>query len=128
VSKFDTRRLTPQRPSKATLPRDGSLPARGFGQTKKNVGLHAQHLAEIEDAAAGDLLATICLTADGVSVRDSRLLCIPVLVDAEGGASSPEDRVFVDAVHVALTRKDSAQVFDVPLPPSISGDSVHRAM
>ena len=44
------------------------------------------------------------LTADGVPVRDSRLLCIPVLVDAEGEASSPEDRLFVDVVHVALTR------------------------
>ena len=44
------------------------------------------------------------LTADGVPVQDSRLLCIPVLVDAEGGASSPEDRLFVDVVHVALTR------------------------
>ena len=68
------------------------------------------------------------LTADGVPVQDSRLLCIPVLVDAEGGASSPEDRLFVDVVHVVLTRKDTAQVFDVPLPPSKSGDSVHRAM
>ena len=44
------------------------------------------------------------LTADGVPVRDSRLLCIPVLADAEGGASSPEDRLFVDVVHVVLTR------------------------
>ena len=44
------------------------------------------------------------LTADGVPVEDSRLLCIPVLVDAEGGASSPEDRLFVDVVHLALTR------------------------
>ena len=44
------------------------------------------------------------LAADGVPVEDCRLLCIPVLVDGEGGASSPEDRRFVDVVHVALTR------------------------
>ena len=44
------------------------------------------------------------LVADGGPVEDSRLLCIPVLVDAEGGASSPEDRLFVDVVHVALIR------------------------
>ena len=44
------------------------------------------------------------LTADGAPMPDSRLLSIPVLVDAEGGASSPEDRLFVDVVHVALTR------------------------
>ena len=37
-------------------------------------------------------------------MQDSRLLCIPVLVDGEGGASSPEDRLFVDVVHVALIR------------------------
>ncbi len=44
------------------------------------------------------------LAADGLPVEDSRLLCIPVLVDAEGETSSPEDRLFVDVVHVALTR------------------------
>ena len=44
------------------------------------------------------------LAADGVPVQDSRLLSIPVLVDVEGEASSPEDRLFVDVVHVALTR------------------------
>ncbi len=31
-------------------------------------------------------------------------------------------------VGLGTVRKDSAQVFDVPLPPSMSGDSVHRAM
>ena len=44
------------------------------------------------------------LVADGIPVLDSRLLCIPVLVDAEADAASPEDRLFVDVVHVALTR------------------------
>ena len=44
------------------------------------------------------------LAADAVPVEDSRLLCIPVLVDADEEASSPEDRLFVDVVHVALTR------------------------
>ncbi len=31
-------------------------------------------------------------------------------------------------VGVGTVRKDGAQVFEVPLPPSMSGDSVHRAM
>ena len=44
------------------------------------------------------------LVADGTPAQDSRLLCIPVLVDAEDSASSPADRLFVDVVHVALTR------------------------
>ena len=31
-------------------------------------------------------------------------------------------------VGVGTVRKDTARVFDVPLPPSMSGDSVHRAI
>ncbi len=54
------------------------------------------------------------LETDGVPVFDSRLLCIPILVDAEGEASSPEDRLFVDVVHVALTRAFAGQE---PLAP-----------
>lgn len=54
------------------------------------------------------------LVADGVPVRDSRLLSIPVLVDNDHGATSPDDRLFVDVIHVAL-----AQAFlgDEPLAP-----------
>ena len=55
------------------------------------------------------------LAADGVPVQDSRLLCIPVLVDADDAASSPEDRLFVDVVHVALTR---AFAGEEPLVPA----------
>ena len=55
------------------------------------------------------------LAADGVPVQDSRLLCIPVLVDAGDAASSPEDRLFVDVVHVALTR---AFAGEEPLAPA----------
>ena len=42
------------------------------------------------------------LEADGTPVSDSRLLAIPVLIDSDQGASSPEDRLFVDVVHIAL--------------------------
>ena len=56
------------------------------------------------------------LAADGVPVQDSRLLCIPVLVDAGDAASSPEDRLFVDVVHVALTR---AFAGEEPLAPEV---------
>ena len=44
------------------------------------------------------------LQTDGYPVADSRLLCIPVLVDTDEEAYSPEDRLFVDVVHVALVR------------------------
>ena len=54
------------------------------------------------------------LEADGSPLFDSRLLAIPVLVDDANGASSPNDRLFVDMVHVALTR---AFLGDEPLAP-----------
>ncbi|MBV1886426.1 MAG: S8 family serine peptidase [Parvibaculaceae bacterium] len=54
------------------------------------------------------------LVADGAPLNDSRLLSIPVLVDNENGATSPDDRLFVDIVHIALTR---AFLGDDPLAP-----------
>ena len=44
------------------------------------------------------------LIADGAPVKDSRLLSIPVLVDNEHGAISPDDMLFVDVIHIALAR------------------------
>lgn len=44
------------------------------------------------------------LVADGTPIQDTRLLSIPVLIDDDQGASSPNDRLFVDIVHVALAR------------------------
>ena len=44
------------------------------------------------------------LESDGHPVLDSRLLAIPLLVDTEDGATSPDDRLFVDLVHSALQR------------------------
>ncbi len=54
------------------------------------------------------------LVADGGPLSGSRLLAIPVLVDGADGASSPNDQLFVDLVHVALTR---AFLGDEPLAP-----------
>ena len=54
------------------------------------------------------------LESDGHPVRDSRLLAIPLLVDIEDGATSPEDRLFVDLVHTALQRAFRG---DEPLAP-----------
>lgn len=54
------------------------------------------------------------LETDGQPVTDSRLLAIPVLIDSDLGASSPEDRLFVDLIHVALTR---AFLGNEPLAP-----------
>ena len=54
------------------------------------------------------------LDSDGHPVRGSRLLAIPLLVDAEDGATSPDDRLFVDLVHIALQRAFRG---DEPLVP-----------
>lgn len=54
------------------------------------------------------------LEADRSPLSDARLLAIPVLIDDPNGASSPNDRLFVDMVHVALTR---AFLGDEPLAP-----------
>ena len=67
---------------------------------------HATSMASL--ILRGDLLA------DGQPLADGRLLAIPVLVDDANGASSPNDRLFVDMVHVALTR---AFLGDEPLAP-----------
>lgn len=44
------------------------------------------------------------LQADGTPVPGSRLLCVPVMVDGDRGAFSPQNKLFVDVLHVALTR------------------------
>ena len=44
------------------------------------------------------------LDTDGYPVRDSRILAIPILIDSEDEATSPDDRLFVDIVHTALQR------------------------
>ena len=54
------------------------------------------------------------LNSDGNPVRDSRLLAVPLLVDTNDGATSPDDRLFVDLVHTAL---QSAFRDDDPLVP-----------
>ena len=54
------------------------------------------------------------LGSDGHPVGESRLLAIPLLVDTEDGATSPDDRLLVDLVHTALQR---AYRGDEPLVP-----------
>ena len=54
------------------------------------------------------------LKADGLPLNDTRLLSIPVLVDANHGTSSLDERLFVDIVHLALTK---AFLGDAPLAP-----------
>ncbi len=57
---------------------------------------HATEMASL--ILRGDLLS------DGAAVADTRLLSIPVLIDFEGGATSPGDHLFVDVVHTVLQR------------------------
>jgi hypothetical protein len=57
---------------------------------------HATSMASL--MLRGDLLS------DGAPIPNGRVLAIPVLVDQERDAVSPNDRLFVDIVHVALAR------------------------
>lgn len=68
--------------------------------------LHATTMASL--ILRGDI------RADGKPVEDSRLLSIPVLIDVNQNTLSPDDRLFVDVIHVALTR---AFLGDEPLAP-----------
>lgn len=66
------------------------------GQSEVATRRHATAMASL--ILRGDL------ESDGHPVDDSRLLAIPLLVDTEDGATSPDDRLFVDLVHTALQR------------------------
>ena len=67
---------------------------------------HATEMASL--ILRGDLIS------DGHPIGDCRLLAIPLLVDTEGGAISPDNRLFVDLVHTALQRAFRG---DKPLVP-----------
>ena len=58
-------------------PREGLLSSRSFRKAKKPVAFYAQSLAELEDAAAGDFLPTVCL--DGEMGNLAAKFAIPVL-------------------------------------------------
>lgn len=49
------------------------------------------------------------LEADGAALQDTRLVSVPLLIDDERGANSPSDRLFVDLLHVTLTRLITAE-------------------
>lgn len=44
------------------------------------------------------------LQADGVRLENARLVSVPIVVDTGDGGISPDDMLFVDVLHVALTR------------------------
>jgi hypothetical protein len=44
------------------------------------------------------------LEADGKPLQDTRLLSVPLLIDNNGSAWTPENRLFVDLVHSTLTQ------------------------
>ena len=49
------------------------------------------------------------LEGDGSPLLDTRLVSVPVLIDADNGAWTPENRLFVDLVHVTLMRLISGE-------------------
>ena len=65
-------------------------------------------LSQVEHRRHATAMASLILRgdlqADGAPVPDARLLSIPILIDDAQGASSPNNRLFVDLVHIALAR------------------------
>lgn len=56
------------------------------------------------------------LDADGSALEDARLVSVPLLIDSEHGAWTPENRLFVDMLHTALARLMTG---DDPLAPDV---------
>jgi len=44
------------------------------------------------------------LDSDGAPLMDARIVSVPLLIDADGTALSPPDKLFVDLLHTALVR------------------------
>ena len=44
------------------------------------------------------------LDVDGHALQDTRLVSVPLLIDRENGAWTPNDKLFVDLLHTALTQ------------------------
>lgn len=98
----------PESPFRAVL-LDGT-PIAGHRALDGGVAIHDVHnlvgLSQVTDRRHATEMASLILRgdlgSDGQPVDDSRLLAIPLLVDTRDGATSPDDRLFVDLVHTAL--------------------------
>ncbi len=73
-----------------------------------NKRYHATAMASL--ILRGDLIA------DGTSLRDTRLVSVPILIDADDGASAPRNRLFVDLIHSTLTQLLTGEE---PLAPDV---------
>jgi len=69
---------------------------------------HATEMASL--ILRGDLIS------DGEPLRNSRVLAIPLLIDMENESTAPNDRLFIDLVHVALQRAFESAT---PLAPDV---------
>ncbi len=56
------------------------------------------------------------LVSDGTPLRDARLISVPVLIDADDGAWTPQNRLFVDLIHSTLTQLLTGEE---PLAPDV---------
>jgi len=50
------------------------------------------------------LILRVDLVSDGAALANTRLMCVPIVVDTDDGGRSPDDKLFVDVLHIALTR------------------------
>lgn len=65
------------------------------------------HMSQVEQRQHATSMASLILRgdlkADGEPLGNSGLLSVPVMIDADGEARSPHNRLFVDVLHTALT-------------------------
>ncbi len=77
-------------------------------------------LSEVNHRAHATAMASLILRgdleADGNALQDTRLVCVPLLIDGDNGAWTPDNKLFVDLLHTALTQLITAED---PLAPDV---------
>ncbi|MCG7931791.1 MAG: S8 family serine peptidase [Candidatus Thiodiazotropha lotti] len=102
---------------------DGT-PVAGHGALDGGVVIEDVHdlvrLSSVDQRYHATAMASLILRgdleADGNPLQDSRLVCVPLLVDGAGGAWTPENRLFVDLVHSSLLQLVTGEE---PLAPDV---------
>lgn len=70
----------------------------------------------VHATAMASLILRGDLAQDGEPLSDSHLVSIPLLIDNADNASSPSDRLFVDLLHISLTKLFDG---DEPVAPTV---------
>jgi len=114
--------FNPDAPIRAAL-LDGT-PVAGHGSLDGGVIIEDLHdlvrLSPVDKRFHATAMASLILRgdlqADKSPLIDARLVSVPLLIDAENKTESPDNRLFVDLVHISLERLISG---DSPIAPDV---------